>query len=199
MARISDPVKRLALLDEVVAYLASHGLGLLSLRPLAAHLGVSTNRLVHHFGSKEELVAAALARAEEQQLAVRGRWLVKDPQISQADLLRKWWSWLIRSPRNLALVRLGLEAVAIDATASGVPGDVRARQIGVWRDEIEQRLTMFGMPAVEAQIEASILKAIFTGLVLDLIASGDRARLTAALDVTLARLELRVLQPQFSQ
>ncbi len=195
MARISDPVKRLALLDEVVAYLASHGLGPLSMRPLAAHLGVSTNRLVHHFGSKEELVAAALARAEEQQLAVRDQWLVKAPNLSQAEQLRKWWVWLNRSPRNLALVRLGLEAVAIDATSSGVPGDVRARQIGVWRVEIEHGLTRAGLSNAEAEIEASIVKAIFTGLVLDLIASGDRTRLSAALEVALARLESRVLQP----
>lgn len=195
MARISDPVKRLALLDEVVAYLASHGLGLLSMRPLAAYLDVSTNRLVHHFGSKEDLVSAALARAEELQLVVRDGWLAKDPKLSQAELLRKWWVWLNRSSRNLALVRLGLEAVAIDATASGVPGDVRARQIGVWRVEIEQGLTRAGLSASEAEIEASIVKAIFTGLVLDLIASGDRQRLSAALEVSLARLESRVLQP----
>ena len=195
MARISDPVKRLALLDEVVAYLASHGLGLLSMRPLAAYLDVSTNRLVHHFGSKEDLVSAALARAEELQLVVRDGWLAKDPKLSQAELLRKWWVWLNRSSRILALVRLGLEAVAIDATASGVPGDVRARQIGVWRVEIEQGLTRAGLSASEAEIEASIVKAIFTGLVLDLIASGDRQRLSAALEVSLARLESRVLQP----
>ncbi len=197
MARTPDPVKRLALLDEVVAYLASHGLGLLSLRPLAAHLGVSTNRLVHHFGSKEELVAAALKRAEEIQLAVLDRWRAKEPDRTQADLLRKWWAWVTRSSKNLALVRLGLEAVAIDATASGVPGDVRARQIGVWRDEIENRLVTEGMSSADAQIEASILKSLFTGLVLDLIASGDKQRLAAALEVSLERLEtrLRVLEP----
>lgn len=197
VARTPDPVKRLALLDEVVAYLASHGLGLLSLRPLAAHLGVSTNRLVHHFGSKEELVAAALKRAEEIQLAVLDRWRAKEPDRTQADLLRKWWAWVTRSSKNLALVRLGLEAVAIDATASGVPGDVRARQIGVWRDEIENRLVTEGMSSADAQIEASILKSLFTGLVLDLIASGDKQRLAAALEVSLERLEtrLRVLEP----
>ncbi len=38
-------------------------------------------------------------------------------------------------------------------------------------------------------IEASLAKAMFTGLVVDLLASGDRRRLTNALEVGLSRLE----------
>ena len=38
-------------------------------------------------------------------------------------------------------------------------------------------------------MEASIIKATFTGLTLDLMASGDSARLKKALDIALARAE----------
>lgn len=177
------------LLDRVVAYLADHGLGEMSLRPMAAALETSPNRLVHHFGSKQELLTAALARAIELQVQEENVWLRRDPTISEANLLRKWWKWLNASPSNLALARLGLEAATLEATNTGLTGEVRAEQIGVWRTEIEQRLLAEGIPAGEVVAEASLLKAMFTGLMVDLMATGDRVRLTRALEAGLARVE----------
>ncbi len=182
------------LLDRVVAYLADHGLGEMSLRPMAAALETSPNRLVHHFGSKQELLTAALAQAMRVQVEEQNAWLRRDPLITQANLLRKWWKWLNSSPANLALARLGLEAATLEATQTGLTGEVRAEQIGVWRTEIEQRLLIEGIPAADAVIEASLLKAMFTGLMVDLMATGDRARLTRALEVGLTRVEARLAE-----
>ena len=189
MARTPDLQLKQDLLDQVVRYLAVHGMGDVSLRPLAKALGTSPNRLVHHFGSKEELLVAALARATELQEDVRARWLVRSPGLSQSDQLRRWWKWMNTSPANLALVRLGLEAASLEATATGLPGDVRAEQIGLWRSHIEQRLLQHGFSPQEASIEASLTKAMFTGLIIDLLATGEKRRLSAALDVALARLD----------
>lgn len=161
----------------------------MSLRPMAAALETSPNRLVHHFGSKQELLTAALARAIELQVQEENVWLRRDPTISEANLLRKWWKWLNASPSNLALARLGLEAATLEATNTGLTGEVRAEQIGVWRTEIEQRLLAEGIPAGEVVAEASLLKAMFTGLMVDLMATGDRVRLTRALEAGLARVE----------
>lgn len=189
MARTPDLALKQALLDDVVAYLAVHGLADASLRPMANALGVSVNALVHHFGTKDELVVAALERAIEIQSNVRQGWLRRQPQLSQADLLRQWWRWINASPANLAIVRLGLEAAALNATATGLPGQVRAEQIGVWRSNIEQRLVDEGLAPAAAAIEASLTKAMLTGLVVDLMATGERRRLTQALDAGLSRLE----------
>lgn len=180
---------KLELLDRVVAYLAEHGLGDMSLRPMAAALATSPNRLVHHFGSKQELLVAALDRALQLQVDVQNAWLKRDPSMSQADLLRRWWKWLIAEPANLALARLGLEAATLEATHTGLAGDVRAEQIGLWRTEIEQRLMNEGVESEQAVIEASLLKAMFTGLMVDLMATGNRTRLTRSLEVGLARVE----------
>ena len=177
------------LLDRVVAYLAEPGLGEMSLRPMAAALETSPNRLVHHFGSKQELLTAALARAIELQVEEQNVWLRRDPSITEANLLRKWWKWLNASPSNLALARLGLEAATLEATHTGLTGEVRAEQIGVWRTEIEQRLVTEGISPAEAVAEASLMKAMFTGLMVDLMATGDRVRLTRALEVGLSRVE----------
>lgn len=189
MARLVDLDRRSALLDDVVAYLAEHGLAGVSLRPMASALGVSVNTLVHHFGSKDDLVVAALRRTASEQQELERRWLARRPGLSQADLLRAWWRWITASPANLSMVRLGIEAAAVDATHHGLPRQVRGEQIGLWRTNIQERLVAEGVPEETAAIEASLAKAMFTGLVVDLLATGQKARLTRALEVGLARLE----------
>ena len=64
MARTPDLERRQELLDRIVLYLAEHGLAQATLRPMAAALDVSINRLVHHFGSKDELITAALDQGD---------------------------------------------------------------------------------------------------------------------------------------
>lgn len=189
MARLVDLDRRTALLDDVVTYLGEHGLANVSLRPMAAELGVSVNSLMHHFGSKDDLIITALRRSGAIQQDVEQRWLTRQPRMSQADLLRAWWRWITASPRNLAIVRLGIEAAAMEATLDGLPRQVRGEQIGLWRTNIESRLVAEGVPYETAVTEASLAKGMFTGLVVDLLATGQRARLTRALEVGLARLE----------
>jgi len=189
MGRRPDVERRAERLDAVVAYLAENGLADVSLRPMAKALGTSVNGLVHHFGSKHDIVVAALRRANEMQMEVLDRWLARSPGLGQADLLRRWWRWINSSPSRLALVRLGIEAAALEATESGLPGDVRADQIGLWRLNIEHRLLAEGVPAGRVEVEASLLKAMFTGLVVDLLATGERRRLGRALDLGLDRVD----------
>lgn len=190
MARLVDTERRRALLDQVVAYLAEHGIANLSLRPLARSLDMSANSLMHHFGSKDELVAAALRRAVQVQDEIEREWLRRRPDLDQADLIRLWWRWITSSPDHLAVVRLGLEAAAIEATVEGLPKRMRSEQITRWRMNIEHRLISAGVPGPEARIEASIVKATFTGLVVDLLATGQKARLGEALELSVRRLEL---------
>jgi AcrR family transcriptional regulator len=189
MARLVDFERRNALLDEVVVYLSEHGLANLSLRPLANDLGISVNSLVHHFGSKDDLVIAALRRSGRVQKEVEQRWLDRTTGMSQVDLLRAWWRWITATPHNLAVVRLGIEAAAMEATLEGLPRQVGGEQLGLWRTNIEARLVSEGVPHETAVIEASLTKAMFTGLVVDLLATGQKTRLTRALEVGLERLE----------
>lgn len=188
MARTPDLERRQELLDRIVVYLAENGLAQATLRPMAASLDVSINRLVHHFGSKEELLTAALARSIEMQIAVQNVWLTRSPRLTQAELYRRWWRWMNAAPANLALVRLNYEAATLDTNVTGLAGEVRADQIGVWRHDTELRLEAEGVPRAVAAEEASLIKATFTGLVMDLFATGDRKRLTRAVNVFLIRL-----------
>lgn len=192
MARTPDLERRQELLDRIVVYLAEHGLAQATLRPMAAALDVSINRLVHHFGSKDELVATALARSIDQQIAVQETWMTRRREMGTVEFYRRWWKWINASPSNLALVRLNYEAAALSAEVTGLTGDVRADQIGVWRHDVEQRLRAEGVPEDQIEVEASLSKAMFSGLVMDLLATGDRKRLTTALDTWLERLSQRI-------
>jgi AcrR family transcriptional regulator len=189
MARTPDLERRQELLDRIVVYLADNGLAQATLRPMAAALDVSINRLVHHFGSKEDLITAALKRAIDQQLAVQDAWFARNPNLGVVEFYRRWWRWMNAKPEHLALVRLNYEAAALDTSVTGLAGEVRADQIGVWRHSVEQRLVAEGVPAGCVELEACLTKAAFTGLVLDLIATGERKRLTAACDAWLDRLD----------
>jgi AcrR family transcriptional regulator len=194
VARTPDLERRQELLDRIVQYLAHNGLAQATLRPMAATLDVSINRLVHHFGSKEELLTSAVARGIEQQLAVQAAWLARSPRLTLVALYRRWWKWMNASPENLALVRLNYEAAILDASVTGLAGDVRADQIGVWRHEVAQRLEREGLTRARAAAEASLAKATFTGLVMDLLATGERQRLTRAMDDFLRRLDRAVTE-----
>lgn len=194
MARTPDLALKQELLDDVVNYLAHHGLVGMSLRTLATALDTNASRLIHHFGSKEHLLAAALNRANERQEEVGARWLARNPGIGVREWLTKWWKWMLADPENLAIARLGYEAAAIDATQTGLPADVRAHQVGIWRNYLEDRFMAAGLTVEEAKLEASLTKAMFTGLVVDLLASGDRRRLTAALAEGLGRTDVRVAE-----
>ena len=114
MARTPDLERRQELLDRIVDYLAEHGLAQATLRPMAATLDVSINRLVHHFGSKEDLLTAALVRAMDRQIAVQEAWLERNPELTLVEMYRKWWKWMNASPANLSLVRLNYEAAALN-------------------------------------------------------------------------------------
>lgn len=56
------------LLEAVVDHVLAHGLIGLTLRPLAAAIGTSDRMLVYHFGSRDALVSAVVARTTERAI-----------------------------------------------------------------------------------------------------------------------------------
>jgi AcrR family transcriptional regulator len=67
VTRAATPGRRARLLDKTVDYILKHGLTDLSLRPLAAALKTSPRMLLYFFGSKERLIAEALAQSRVRQ------------------------------------------------------------------------------------------------------------------------------------
>lgn len=196
MPPFANLAARQGLLDEVVDYIVHHGLSDLSFRPLARALGTSPNRLVHHFGSREAMLEAALQRMIERHRSIEAGWLARRPTMSQTDLLRRWWKWMLVSPTNAAQVRVYLEAATLTQSISGLSSAARADQIGTWRVDMERRLIDAGMSRAEAEREATILKGVFSGLTLDLVVSGDGRRVTRALEAHFTELDRKLADVQ---
>ncbi len=174
MARRADPVRRAQLLDSAVDYALEHGLADLTLRPLADALGVMPNTLVHHFGSKDELLSAVLNGVRD-----RLRRMLSDLQPDAREIsLQGAWAWT-SSPERLAFFRSFFEAYGL---ALRQPQHYRAfleRVISDWltSDQLEQ-----------TTLELAVLR----GLLLDLLTTGERARVDAAFTLF---LQLREAQP----
>jgi AcrR family transcriptional regulator len=192
VARPTDLAARDELLGRVVDYLATHGLADATLRPMARALGVSPTPLMFHFGSKGGLIAAALDRVEQDLRAIEAGWLTADPSLTESRILRAWWRWMVSSPRHLALARLVVEAAALDSDVTELDTGVRKAQIGNWTANTERRLRALGVPVAAARLQATMLKAVFTGLTVDLAAGGNPRRLARVLDLALEDHERRV-------
>ena len=74
----------------MVGYLVEHGCGDASLRPLATTLKISPYKLLYHFGSRDSLLAAAIAEAERHQVEEVRSWLELTEVASVGDLLRRY-------------------------------------------------------------------------------------------------------------
>lgn len=188
MGRKPDPERKAALLDAVVDYLCRMGIGDVSLRPMAKALGVSTYVLIYHFGSREGLLAEALESVEQRQRCMIEAWAEAKPAASTADLVKRWWRWC-RDPEHLPLMRLTIEATALEGTRSGLPGALRARLVSEWVELLANALRAEGRSAAQARAEATLLNASLVGLALDLSATGERRRVQAA-----ARALIRTLR-----
>lgn len=58
---------RRALVDAALDVFADHGFAQLSIRQIAERIGTSHTALLHHFGSKDALLKAVMARREERE------------------------------------------------------------------------------------------------------------------------------------
>jgi AcrR family transcriptional regulator len=160
--------RRDELLEAAYRYVLEHGLADVSLRPLALAVGSSPRVLLFLFGNKEGLVRALLARARADELAALTRMRGSgDPAVLGGTV----WAWLV-SPEHRALLRLWVEAYARSVVDPAGPwGGFAERTVADWLDV----LAPAGGPA-----DRTLLLAVLRGALLDLLATGDADRTTAA-------------------
>jgi AcrR family transcriptional regulator len=91
MARPPDLERRQELLDAVVEEFAVHGIGDRSLRDIAAAVGTSHRMLLHHFGSRNELLLAIVEEVERRQMA-----LLRELPAEPAEAIAAMWADLRR-------------------------------------------------------------------------------------------------------
>ena len=103
MVRTPDLERRRQLLDALVEEFAARGVGDRSLRDVAAAIGTSHRMLLHHFGSREELILAVVEEVELRQMT-----LLPDLPTTAAGSFAAMWADL-RRPELRNLERLFFE------------------------------------------------------------------------------------------
>jgi AcrR family transcriptional regulator len=178
--------RRRELLELAYAYVLEHGVGDLSLRPLAAAVKSSPRVLLFLFGSKAELVQALLARAREDELELlrRARSAGGGDGGHLVDVASELWGWLAAAEHR-GLLTLWVEGYArslIDP--SGPWAGFAAATVADWLEVLAEAAPTGGAGAGEA--DATLVLAILRGALLDLLATGDLERTTNAVNRQLA-------------
>ncbi len=150
--------RREELLGLAYAHVLRHGLSGMSLRPLAEAIGSSPRVLIYLFGSKDGLVRALLGRARADELAGLR-------ELDDRTALVHIWDWLA-APERRAMLTLWVECYA--------------------RSLVEPDGPWAGFAAATARDWLAVLDgatvslAVLRGALLDLLATGDVERTTAA-------------------
>jgi len=186
VGRRSSSERKGSILAAAVDYVLAHGLADLSLRPLAAAIRTSPRMLLYHFGSKEGLIAEVLAAARARQRAALAQ-SAANSRLSPAELLAQFWRQL-GSASAEAYVRLFFEVYGLALHQNGSFDGFAGSAVTEWIDFVEQGLARAGVAEDEARVEATLLVAGTRGLLLDLLATRDRARVDAAMERLVAQL-----------
>ncbi|TGN79283.1 TetR/AcrR family transcriptional regulator [Streptomyces bauhiniae] len=182
--------RRRELLEAAYAYALRGGLAELSLRPLAEAIGSSPRVLLYLFGSKDGLIRALLARARADELAgLRRITDAREEPRGLRPVALELWRWL-SDDAHRGLLTLWVESYARSLTDPDGPWG------GFARATVEDWLTLLAavQPAAsrdteDARAERTLVLAVLRGGLLDLLATGDTGRVTAAVHRQLASAE----------
>jgi AcrR family transcriptional regulator len=178
---------RARLLDAVVDYLSRHGIGDISLRSLAAAVGTSHRMLIYHFGSKEGLLVAVVQAVEARQRAVLDD-LLADADLPPAEQGRRFWQRVTDATLVHGRLFFELTGQALQGrphTAPLLDGLVEA-----WLDPLTELAVQGGIAREEAPRFARLSLGAARGLLLDLLATGDRAAVDQAAELLTELFEM---------
>ena len=149
--------------------MARTGIGARSLRDIAAAAGTSHRMLLHHFGSRDELLIAVVEEVERRQMTALDA-LPADP-VAAAQVL--WAS--LRAPALRPFERLFFECYARAAQGEEPFARLLPGAVGGWLRVVEDR--------APGSVDATSVRlglAVTRGLLLDLVGTGDDAAVDAA-------------------
>src|SRR3954465_15475934 len=175
------------LLDAAIDHIAQRGISDLSLRELATAIGSSHRMLIHHFGGREGLLVAVVQAVEQRQRDLLED-IAPDPTASPGEAMRAWWKH-ISDPRLWPNERLFFEIYG--QALQGRPGTTELLDgiVDAWLCPAGPALEAYGI--ADGRPVARLGVAVTRGLLLDLLATGARAEVDAAMEAYIALLEAR--------
>lgn len=178
MPRAVDSAHRGRLVDAVAHDLLGYGLTGASLDRLATSAGTSARMLVHHFGSRQALINAALDRARESEL-VRARTELA-PGRDYLRVLAGAWPWFSSDEAHQYFRLFGQVAAVGRLGAEEQLGVPRSQLTTEWLTIVADGFVASGCRPRAAHRLATVVIAQVRGLLLDLDATGAQERIGRA-------------------
>jgi AcrR family transcriptional regulator len=169
-----------ALLARAIGHFAEHGVGDTSLRALAESIGTSHRMLIYHFGSREGLLAAVVDAVEQGARDMLARMVeeaLADPDPFDAGM--RYWYLVTEEALVYGPLFFELSSHAMLGLPYAV--ELRERLVSTWLDALTSMWKARGVPTREARAQASLDLATSRGLLHDLLLTGDRKRVDAAM------------------
>jgi AcrR family transcriptional regulator len=164
-------------LEGALRHLLQHGVANASLRPLAAALGTSPRILMFHFKSKEMLLQEVMREVNVQLQKKLESFSKAQSPASNIAPLKQFWEWAT-SPDHLPYFRLLYEVQIIAVQNPAAYGTCMAKSSSDWRELALESMSQ----SLKKPLLADLCIAVFDGLMLEFIVTGDRERLTVTLD-----------------
>lgn len=169
------PEPRDALLERVVAFVASEGLIDLSLRKIAEGTGTSHRMLLYHFGSRAGLLAAIGAEVERQQRATMAN--LSSESATPSDVLLRVWDE-VSAAEMKPFVALFFEIVGQAIHHRPGTEDFRSGLTEPWIEQARRAAEQAGIDVADEDLRLAI--AATRGLLIDLYTGGDPEAIAAA-------------------
>ncbi|MEV2190842.1 TetR/AcrR family transcriptional regulator [Streptomyces phaeochromogenes] len=174
MSQPPEENERTRLLRLSADHILAHGVAGLSLRGIGKAVGSNNRMLLYYFGSKEELIAAALTEAGGRfPLLERIFELLDDRDQPLRTRLEAAWE-LLSADENLPFHRVFFEVLGLAGYQRGRFDAFLGAVATTWRGRVATALSAEGVPADEADDLARELVSLWRGLQLDLLTAGDR-------------------------
>ncbi|MDX6358567.1 MAG: hypothetical protein QOH37_1621 [Nocardioidaceae bacterium] len=174
------PTGRDALLGRAIGHFAEHGVGDTSLRALAEAIGTSHRMLIYHFGSREGLLAAVVDVVEQgarDTLALMVAEAREDPDPFEAGM--RFWHLVTDDALVYGPLFFELSSHAMLGLPHAV--ELRGRLVTTWLDALVDMWGVRGVPKRAARLQARLDLAVARGLLHDLLLTGDRLGVDAAM------------------
>jgi AcrR family transcriptional regulator len=172
--------RRAELLDGATLWAFEHGLGPLSLRPLAAALGTSDRMLLYYFGSKEQLVVDIAGRAADLLVETMPTVDPGRPPKSARSWLDACWA-LFGDPGVRPALSLLFELDALGARGPGSTRDAARLVADRWIERVDDALAALGVAGRRRAGLTRMVAGAMVGLAIDALVADVPERPTAAL------------------
>ena len=176
--RTRHETRRREVMDQAIQYVFENGLADLSIRPMAEAMGISHRTLLHHFGSKDQMIARILEEVRNRELeGLKQRTLdvLEDP----VKIIEGAWAHVSMEEKE------GYWRSFFEIYGMAVNDPERYQHfldsvVTAWLPLLTDAVARWGVPAKQAEYFATLMQGGLRGLILDLITTGDRKRVEAS-------------------